>query len=150
MGYSYQLDKEDEKKTAKAFGKEIDISPKKANEVCYTIKGMNVDKAITYLENVTKMKAFVPMRRYNKNVGHRKGGIPGRYPIKVAKRVIQILKNAKANAEHKGLNDERLKIEHATAYKALSVPRLKPRNWIANYALRDRDFTNVEIIVREV
>jgi large subunit ribosomal protein L22 len=73
MGYSYQLDKEDEKKTAKAFGKEIDISPKKANEVCYTIKGMNVDKAITYLENVTKMKAFVPMRRYNKNVGHRKG-----------------------------------------------------------------------------
>ena len=149
MPYSYELDEEDEKTTAKAFGKELNISPRKANEVCHAIKGMKLDKAVSYLEKVVKKEAFVPFRRYNKRVAHRRGGIPGRYPVKVAKKIIELLENAKANAEQKGLNDERLKVEHATAYKALTLPRLKPKGGGTGPKMHNIELTNVEIILRE-
>jgi large subunit ribosomal protein L22 len=146
MPYSYELDKEDEKKTAKAYGKEVNISWKKANEICHAIRGMNVDKAIAYLERVVKKEDFVPFRRFNKKVGHRAGGKPGRYPVKASKKVIEILKNAKANAGNKGLNDERLKIEHATANKALTLERIRSKGkWMRH----NIELTNVEIILRE-
>ena len=146
MPYSYELDEEDEKKTAKAFGKEVNVSPKKSNEVCYAIRGMKVDKAIAYLERVIKKKDYVPFRRFNTKVGHRSGGQPGRYPIKVSKKVIELLKNAKANASQKGLNDERLKIEHATANKALTLKRIRSRG---KWMMHNIELTNIEIIVRE-
>jgi large subunit ribosomal protein L22 len=149
MPYSYELDKEDEKKIAKAFGKEINISSKKANEVCHAVRGMRVDKAIAYLEKVIKREAFVHFRRYNKKVGHKTGGKPGRYPVKAAKKILEIIKNAKANAERKDLNDERLKIEHITAYKAVEFPRIKPKGGKGSPRLHNLTLTNVEVILRE-
>jgi large subunit ribosomal protein L22 len=146
MPYSYELDEDEEKKTAKAYGKEINMSPKKANEVCYAVRGMKVDKALAYLEQVVKKKAFVPFRRYNKKVGHRAGGVPGRYPVKAAKKIIELIKNAKANAVHKGLNDEKLKIEHITAYKSTTWQRGKPKGKMKTHNI---DLTNVEVILRE-
>jgi large subunit ribosomal protein L22 len=149
MPYSYKLDEEDEKKTSKAYGKEVNMSFKKANEVCHVIKGMNVDSAIAYLEKVIKKEAFVPFRRYKTKIGHKTGGKPGKYPAKVAKKVIELLKNAKANAGYKGLNDERLKIEHATANKALEFPRVKPKGGRGSPRPHNMELTNVEIILRE-
>ncbi len=149
MPYSYKLDEEDEKKTSKAYGKELNMSFKKANEVCHAIRGMKVDAAITYLEKVIKKEEFIPFRRFNTKVGHKRGGKPGRYPVKVSKRVVELLKNAKANAEHKGLNDERLKIEHATANKALEFPRVKPKGGRGSPRMHNMELTNVEIILRE-
>jgi large subunit ribosomal protein L22 len=146
MPYSYELDKEDEKKTAKAYGKELNMSFKKANEVCHVIRGMKVDKAVAYLERVIKKEDYVPFRRYLKKIGHKKGGKPGKYPVKVAKKIIELLKSAKANAGHKGLNDERLKIEHAAANKALTLDRIKPKG---RWRVHNIELTNVEIILRE-
>lgn len=149
MPYSYELDKDDEKKVAKAYGKEINMSFKKSNEICHVIKGMKVDAAIAYLEKVVTKDAFVPFRRFNTKIGHKTGGKPGKYPRKPALKIIELLKNAKANAGHKGLNDERLKIMHATANKALEFPRVKPKGGRGSPRMHNLELTNVEIILRE-
>jgi len=149
MPYSYEQDEEDEKKTAKAYGKEINMSFKKSNEVCHAIRGMKVDAAIAFLEKVITKEAFVPFRRYRTKIGHKRGGMAGKYPRKPAKKIIELLKNAKANAEHKGLNDERLKIEHSTANKALEFPRIRPKGGKGSPRAHNMELTNVEIILRE-
>ena len=124
MKYSYQGD---EKKTAKAYGKEINVSWKNSNEVCYAVKGMKTDKALNYLERVQNKEDFIPFRRYNKQIPHRSKGTPGRYPVKASKFVSNIIKDAVANAENKGLNTENLKIIHSTAYKSVELDRIKPK-----------------------
>jgi len=148
-------------KTAVTFGKEINVSWKHSNEICNMIKGMMVPKAIKYLEDVTEFKDHVPYRRYFKGKAHRKtskkGVKQGGYPIKATKAVIKLLKGLQANAEHKGLDKERLKIVHATAYKSRIIPRTRPKGWgsgigaaynmgiYANMVL-----TNIEIVVKQV
>lgn len=151
--YSYQGDT---KKIAKAYGKELNVSWKGCNEVCYAIKGKFVDKALAYLDRVQKKEDFIPYRRYKRHKAHRKGGIPGGYPIKAARVVSDILKNAKANAEQKGLNTERLKIIHATAFKALTLERTRPKGRggrgmpFSRGLMHNIELTNIEVIVREV
>ncbi len=143
MPYSYQ---KSEKKTAKAYGKEINVSWKQCNEVCNFIKGKNVNKAIKYLEKVTKKEEFIPYRRYVKGVGHRTGGQIGRYPVKASKIIIKLLENAKANAEFKNLEADKMKIEHASAYKAMTLDRIKPKGRAKTHNI---ELTNIEIVLKE-
>ena len=143
MPYSYQ---KSEKKTAKAYGKEINVSWKQCNEVCHFIKGKNVDKAVQYLEKVTAKEAFIPYRRYMKGVGHRTKGQIGRYPVKASKIIIKLLQNAKANAEFKGMDSKKLRIEHASAYKAVTLDRIKAKG---RAKTQNIELTNIEIVVKE-
>lgn len=144
MLYSYQKSKE---RAAFAYGKEQNVSYKHANEICAVIKGMSVTKAIKYLRDVQAKKVFVPFRRYHRKVGHKKGGVPGRYPVKAAKIIAGIIQNAMVNAEYKGLDTEKLKIEHAAAYKSIELDRIRPKGRLrsSNIVL-----TNIEIVVKEV
>ena len=136
-----------DEKTAVARGKEINISPKSANEVRYVIKKKNAKKAVVYLDKVQEKKEFVTFRRYNTGLGHRKGGQPGKFPVKAAKEVQKILKHAIKNAEFKGLESEKLQISHATAYKTLTLDRIKPKGKATPHRI---DLTNIEIEVRQV
>ena len=84
--YAYNKDV-DEAKTARAMAKSLKISPKHCVEICNAIRGMEVAKAKTYLEDVIDMKKSVPFKRHNRGVGHRKGQegwASGRYPVKAA------------------------------------------------------------------
>ena len=154
MKYSYdgtKGEKGQDKKITKAFGKELNMSWKHTNEICYAIRGMMVNKALAYLERVQKKEDFVPLRRHKKQVPHRKGKgritKTGRWPVKAAKEVAGVLQNASANAEYKGLDAEKLKIEHATAYKSIVLDRRKPKGSAITHNIV---LTNVEIVVREV
>ena len=92
-------------KTAKANGKALKISPKHSVEICRTIRGMHLDDAKEFLEEVMRKETPVPFKRHNKKVGHKRGieGWPtGRYPIKAAEQILQVLENAEANAEYAG------------------------------------------------
>lgn len=51
----------DDKKTAKALGRSLKISPKHAVEICNRIRGMKVENAKNYLEDVIEMKKAVPL-----------------------------------------------------------------------------------------
>ena len=153
--WGYSTVKVDPDKMAKASGRDLHISPKEAREVCNTIRHMQLDDAISYLERVTQKKEGVPYRRFKKNVPHHseiaaRFGIPsGRYPVKTSSEILTVLKNAKANAENKGLDIESLRIHHACAQAAMQL-----KNYIQRAHGRSTPYyhplTHVEIVVEEV
>ena len=129
-GYSIIKEELDPEKTAKASGREIRVSHKHAREVCRTIKGMMLTNAKAYLRDVMDKKKPVPLRRYRKKVGHRRGlekAFAGRYPIKAARKVLTVIEAAEANAENKGLDVDRLRVFHAAAYQGMKIKRYTPR-----------------------
>lgn len=108
---------------AKAVGVALPISRKRSVEVCSALRGMNVQKAKKYLENVIALKLPVAYKRYNADVAHRAGMSAGRYPQKTAQHILSILKSAEANAQNKGMSTGKLIIEHAAAQQGPSQMR---------------------------
>jgi len=128
--WGYSVLELDPEKTAKASGRELRVSPKSATEVCNTIKGMKLDQARNFLRQVISKKKPVPFRKYKKKAGHRRGlqkAYAGKYPVKAAQKVLEVLESAEANAEYKGLDIERLRIIHASAYPGMKIKRFIPR-----------------------
>lgn len=104
--------------SASALGNNLDISRKQCVEIGKFIRGRDIEKALGILEQVIEKKTAVPYRKYNKDIGHKKGGIgPGRYPVKAANFVVQLINAAKSNAENKGLDGEKLYIKQFMANK---------------------------------
>ena len=142
----------DLEKTAKASGRELRVSPKHAREVCRTIKGMKLDQAKGYLKQVILKKKPVPFRRFNKKVGHRHGlekGFAGRYPVKAAQMILGVLEGAEANAEYKGLDLERLRIIHASAYPGMTIKRFIPRAF-GRSSPKNKTLSHVELVLEEM
>lgn len=114
-------------KTSKAMGKELHISRKHAHEIASAIKGMKLENAREFLEDVAALKRAVPYKRYTRNVPHRKGMCTGRYPQKAAKEFLRVLKNAESNATYKGLDSENLRITHVATKKGHTFRGSFPR-----------------------
>ena len=129
-GYSIIEEELDPEKTVKASGRELRVSHKSSREICKTIKGMRLTRAKQYLKDVIAKKRAVPFTRFKKKAGHRHGlekAYAGRYPVKAAKHILKILGGAEANGEYKGLDTERLRIVHASAYPGMKIKRYMPR-----------------------
>jgi large subunit ribosomal protein L22 len=110
MKLNYSIESNPEK-TSKAIGKELHISRKHAHEISSAIKGMKVNIAKGFLENVVLLKQAVPYKRYVKDVPHKRGMCTGRYPQKAAKEFLKVLLNAQNNARYKGLESDNLLIK---------------------------------------
>jgi large subunit ribosomal protein L22 len=150
-GYSIIKEELDPEKTAKASGREVRVSHKHAREVCRTIKGMMLTNAKEYLRDVIDKKKAVPFRRYKKKAGHRHGlekTYAGRYPIKAAKKVLNVIEGAEANAENKGLDVDRLRIFHAAAYPGTKIKRFTPRAH-GRASPKYETMTHIEIVLDE-
>ena len=150
--WGYSITDIDAEKTAKASGRELRVSPKHAREVCKTIKGMKLDQAKDYLQQVVLKKKPVPFRRFNKKVGHRHGlekAFAGRYPVKAARHILRVLEGAEANAEYKGLDLERLRIIHASAHKGMKIKRYIPRAF-GRSSPRFNTLSHVELVLEEM
>ena len=81
---------------ARVNARDIPISTKKSSDVCRFIKGKKIKVAIKELEEVLAFKRPLPMRG---EIPHRKGPImSGRYPQRVIKNFIILLKSLGANA----------------------------------------------------
>lgn len=129
-GYSIAEEELDPEKTVKASGRELRVSPKSSREVCKTIKGMMLTQAKQYLNDVVAKKKPVPFTRFRKKAGHRhgiEGAYAGKYPEKAAKHILKTLQGAEANAESKGLDIDRLRIIHASAYPGMKLKRFMRR-----------------------
>ena len=145
FGYSAKI----EEPCARAYGKELRISPKDAVEICRAIKGMKLEKAREFLQKVQKKAIAVPYRTHKKKLAHKRGiSGPGAYPVKAARELLKVLKNVEENAKYKGLDVEKLKIVHASAYKAIVIPGIMPRAF-GRATQANKPLTNVEIIVKE-
>ncbi len=122
--FSVQLDPA---RTAIAAGRELRVSYKDAVEVLNAIRGMRLEDAKRFLEEVVEMKRPVPYRRFHGKVGHKTAVGPGRYPVKAAKAVLSVLRSAEANAAYKGLDVSKLWVVHAAAHKGAKIRSYMPR-----------------------
>ena len=149
--WGYSITGLDPTKTVKASGRELRVSHKAAREVCTAIKGMTLDQAKEYLNKVMRKKQPVPFRRYNKKLGHRHGvenAFAARYPIKTAKRILQVLEGAEANAEFRGFDLERLRVLHAAAYPGMKLERFTPRA-LGRSSPKINTLTHVELVLEQ-
>jgi large subunit ribosomal protein L22 len=148
VGYSIKVDPEN---TARAIGLELRISPKHSVEICRTLRGMKLDDAKKYLEEVIELKRPIPFKRYKKYVGHRRGEKfgPGRFPTRAAKQILRLLEHVEHNAEYGGLDIDNLLIKHMSAYRGRVYEGRKPRahgratEW-------NTESVNIEIIVEGI
>lgn len=118
----------------KARGSHLRVHFKNTRETAQTIKHMHLRRAVKYLKNVVEHKECVPFRRFTGGVGrcaqakHHKT-TQGRWPKKSAEFLLQLLKNAESNAEVKGLDTDRLTIEHIQVNQA---PNMRRRTYRAH------------------
>ena len=84
---------------------------------------MLINKAEEYLHDVLEHKRCIPYSRFDHSVGRCSAAIQfgltkGRYPEKSVKLMLNLLKNAKSNAEAKRLNLEKLVIKNVFVNQA--------------------------------
>ena len=120
----------DPDKTAVACGRNLTISPKHAREICLALKGMKLETAMDYLDDVMALKRSIPFKRHNKKMSHRSdltGWHSGRYPVKAAREIKKVLENLENNAIFKGLDSEKMKLTHIISQRARKVKGFMPR-----------------------
>merc|ERR1711972_1056609 len=97
-------------------------------------KAMPLHRATKYLKNVVAKKEIIPFRRFMGGVGRHAqaavhGTAAGRWPLKSAQYLLDMLKNAESNAEFKGLDTDHLVIEHIQVNHA---PKMRRRTYRAH------------------
>jgi large subunit ribosomal protein L22 len=147
----YSVVLENQEKIAKVYARELRISPKWAVEICRELRGKNLSKAELLLEDLVAMNRALTLRRYKKGVAHRRGlkkAYAGRYPVKAASRILGVLGNARANAEYKGLDPDRLYIKHISAQRGRVIRGFLPRAF-GRATPHNRLTTNLQVILAE-
>ena len=128
---------------ARVIGLSLPISMKDSIEACNFIRKKNVESAKKALDNVVKGEQPIPIKRFNKNRGHKKSIGPGKYPKKVSSEILKLIESVEANAQFKGLNTSNLSIKHISAQKG-------PKQWHhGRQRRRQMKRTHIEIVVEE-
>jgi len=133
--------------TARAQLYNVDVSWKQLTAVCHAIVGMDAEVATVYLEKVKNMEMAVRFVKHCKYMGHRRelGGARGRYPQKAAGYVLQVLKNAVANAGSKGILSP--VVIHASATYQSKYPRMQSKG---RRSRGDYETSRIEMVVGEM
>ena len=136
---------------AAARGNGLNISPKAAREVCKAIKGMDLEKAKSYLERVIEMNQAVPFKRHDGKVGHRrgKGMSTGRYPVKTATAILKVIESAGNNGEAIHIDIENWRILHIATSRGTSFESRFPRAR-GRATPKMRESANVEVVLEEI
>ena len=142
MAYKYST--ETPENNAKAVGVSLPISSKHSIEICNFVRGKSVERVKRLLEEVIKGKTAVPFKRFTESVGHRRGKMSsGRYPAKASKEILNIVKNAEANAQFKGLSVSDLVVRHISAQRAAGAMHYGRQRG------RQQKRTTIEVVVEE-
>ena len=115
---------------------------------------MLLTKAEEYLKDVLEHKRCIPYSRYDHSIGRCSAAIQfgltkGRYPEKSVRIMLNLLKNAKANGEVKGLKDDKILIKNVLVNHATEGRR---RTYRAHGSINAYCSSNchVDIICEEV
>merc|ERR1719498_1013326 len=113
----YSAEPKQPSKSCKALGVDLRVHFKNTYETAQAIKGMNLQNAKKYLEDVCEKKQCVPFRVFTGCIGRTPQAkafkmSQGRWPVKSCKIILDLLKNAESNAEFKNLDTDNLSIEH--------------------------------------
>ena len=108
-----------EENTVRIFGKDLSISTKQTIEISNFIRNKSVQLAKRQLNLVLDKKLAIPLKRFNKDRGHKPGKIAaGFYPQKATKEIIKLLTSLEGYAAHKGLDKDNLFIQTIIPNKA--------------------------------
>ncbi len=151
--YNTELSAAESKKTAKTMAANANVSLKYATEICNQIKGKTAEWTESFLQDIEQHKRFLPLKRYNKKVAHRKGDSmhgekAGRYPEKTVQVFLKLLENAKANADYKGLDTEKLVIKHAFASQGFARRSVQTKGKIGG-KVRKKKSAHLEVVLME-
>lgn len=140
------------KNEAKAVALQCPISYKLAIELARALKKKPVKKALHYLDEIMELRTYLPLKKYNMDVGHKKGQAingtkSGRFPVKVAKYFKSILNAAVSNADVKGLDKDSLLITGVVVSIGVRRFKVQPKG---RRRTRRSKATNVEIMVKEI
>ena len=121
-------------KTSKAKISDLKVHYKNTFNTANAIKDMPLKKAQQYYRQVLSKTRCVPFRRYAGKVGRTAqakewGVVKGRWPRKSVAAVMDLLKNAEANAVAKGLDPKKLCVTHVQVDQA---PRTRRRTFRAH------------------
>ena len=117
---------------------------------------MKVNTALKHLDDVMAFKAVIPFVKFTGGIGRKAQakqckapGNIGRWPVKATAVYKDLLKNAVANAETKGLDTDSLVIDHAQVNRAPPGRRrtYRAHGRIGKYASQP---AHIEIILKEV
>lgn len=109
---------------ASVYGRDLPISTKQAIEICNFIRGENLQGSKAILEKVIAQKFAIPFRRFNRDMGHKKGKVgSGRYPVKACGEILKLLESLEINAQNKGLDTAVLFISSIVPNKGANVMR---------------------------
>ncbi|KAK7280882.1 hypothetical protein RIF29_08428 [Crotalaria pallida] len=120
----YSREPDNPTKSCKARGADLRVHFKNTRETAFAIRKLPLVKAKRYLEDVLAHKQAIPFRRFCGGVGrtaqakNRHSNGQGRWPVKSAKFILDLLKNAESNAEVKGLDVDALYISHIQVNQA--------------------------------
>lgn len=151
----YSVEPEVPEKTSKTRGSHLRVHYKHCHEIAHYTKGMSVNKALKILDDVLAFKAVIPFVKYTGGVGRKAmakqckaPGSKGRFPVKATAVYKDLLKNAVANAETKGLDADNLYIDHAQVNQAPPGRRrtYRAHGRMGKYASQP---AHIEIILKE-
>ena len=132
----YSVEPDNEEKTALTRGSSLRVHFKHCREVGHAIKGKNLQAAKSYLQGVLKHERAVPLLRYKgSRARHGVGAVekaPGSivaFPTKAVNIFLDLLTNAEANAESKGLDTANVTIAHVQVNQA---PKTRRRTFRAH------------------
>ena len=151
----YSVEPDAEVPHSKSRGSHLRVHFKHCREIVNHIQGMPASKASKFLEDVLERKAIVPFTKYTGGIGRKAmakqcnaPGDKGRWPVKATAVVRDLLSNAVANGESKGLDADKLYISHAQCNRAPPGRRrtYRAHGRIGKYASQP---AHIEIIVTE-
>ncbi|KAK9478204.1 ribosomal protein L22/L17 [Lipomyces japonicus] len=121
-------------KSASSRGSYLRASFKNTRETAQAVNGWELQKALTYLDNVKEKKQAIPFRRFAGSIGRTGQGkefgvTKARWPVKSVNFIVDLLKNAEANANVKGLDTSKLIIKHIQVNQA---PKSRRRTYRAH------------------
>jgi large subunit ribosomal protein L22 len=149
--FKYAFQNFDSTRHVRSSLREKEISHKHSREIAVAIKGLSIEKARDYLQDVINKKRAVPFRRYKEQVGHKSdpGVMSGRYPGKSAAEFLKALDNLESNAEYKGMDLDRLKLVNVTVHKGVVIKRFIPRA-MGRATPKNNVLTHIELVGQEV
>eukprot|EP01116_Phalansterium_solitarium_P019313 TRINITY_DN533_c0_g1_i2.p1 TRINITY_DN533_c0_g1~~TRINITY_DN533_c0_g1_i2.p1 ORF type:complete len:204 (-),score=48.00 TRINITY_DN533_c0_g1_i2:296-859(-) len=124
MPKKYSVEPQNSSKSCKARGSDLRVHFKNTRETAAALKGLSLKKAKNFLEDVIEQKQAVPFRRFNGGVGRNAQAkqhhlaTQARWPKKSAQILLNLLKNAEANAELKSLDVDALHVSHIQVQQA--------------------------------
>jgi large subunit ribosomal protein L22 len=134
---------ETEPHEAKAVGKNLRISWKHSTEVARFIDGEPLEKAKDKLQKVIEKDLAVPYTKFDSDAGHKSGTGPGRYPVKTAEKMLELVESAESNAEDQGINTDNLEVKNIVTNQGPTMKLPK------NIGQRKGKSSHIKIIVGE-